>query len=336
MPGLTKDVWEIAQREFPRDAPIETQLRFLLRYAILAPSTRNSQPWRFMVEGNEVRLVAALERGLPVADPDRRELYISLGCALENLLVAAELFGFRHGVTYLPERQHPELAASVLFAPAGASTPSRARITLDAILRRHNDNSVYCPAPVPDELRERLQACCVEPDLRVDLTDDHLFRRWVDGLTLEADRLEFANPAFRKELGYWIGQGVFGTRQPLARLEGLAVARLDLGEPVARQDRNIVESAALLGLISASNDTHLEHLRTGQLFERLWLTATAVGVNIHPMSQTMRSPALRAAVAELLHSRGWIPQHLFRVGYSSRAGEPRHTPRRPLDDVVAE
>jgi hypothetical protein len=59
-------------------------------------------------------------------------------------------------------------------------------------------------------------------------------------------------------------------------------------------------------------------------------------VNIHPMSQTMRSPALRAAVGELLRTRGWIPQHLFRVGYSSRDGEPRHTPRHPLGDVLAE
>jgi nitroreductase len=335
VPGLRKDVWDISEQDFPTNAPIQTQLRFLLRYAILAPSTKNSQPWRFVIEGNEVQLVAVLERGMPVADPDRRELYISLGCALENLLVAAEHFGFRHGVTYLPEREHPELAACVLFAPGGTPTLARAGITLDAILRRHNDNSVYCAAPVPEELRDRLQACCDEPDLRLDLTDDHFFRRWVDELTLEADRLEFANPAFRRELAYWIGQGVFGTPQPMARLEGLAVSRLDLGEPVARQDHKIVESAALLGLISASDDTHLAHLRTGQLFERLWLTATAADVNVHPMSQTMRSPALRAAVAELLRSRGWTPQHLFRVGYSSREGEPRHTPRHPLGDVLA-
>lgn len=332
MPVLRKDVWEVSEQDFPETAPIETQLCFLLRYAILAPSTKNSQPWAFSVQANRVYLIADLDRGQPVADPDRRELYISLGCALENLLVAAEHFGFRHGVAYFPERGQDELVATVAFAKGGVPAYARAGATLNAILRRHNDNSVFRDAPVPDELRRRLVACCVEPELRVNLTDDRHFRRWIDALTLSADRVEFADPAFRKELGYWIGQGVFGAPPLLAGLGRLAVSKVDLGETVAQQDHAIVESAALLGLISAGGDSHLAHVRTGQLFERLWLTATAMGVSVHPMSQTMRRPELRAAVMELLPSPGWIPQHLFRVGYSAR--EEHHTPRRPVEDVL--
>jgi hypothetical protein len=157
----------------------------------------------------------------------------------------------------------------------------------------------------------------------------------VEQFTLEADHLEFADPTFREELGYWIGQGVFGMPKVLSRLGSLAVSRLDLGDPVARQDQKIVESAALLGLVSATSDTHLAHVRTGQLFERLWLTATAMAVSVHPMSQTMRHPELRAAMAELIPAPGWMPQHLFRVGYSFREGEPyHHTPRRPLGEVL--
>ena len=333
MTMLRKDVWEVSEQAFPDTAPIETQLRFLLRYAILAPSTKNSQPWAFSVQANRVYLIADLERGQPIADPDRRELYISLGCALENLLVAAEHFGFRHGVTYFPERGHDELMATVVFAAGGVPSHARAGATLNAILRRHNDNSVFRDSPVPDELRRRLMTCCVEPDLRVNLTDDRHFRRWIDALTLQADRVEFAEPAFRKELGYWIGQGVFGAPPLMAGLGRLAVSKIDLGEAVAEQDHAILESAALLGLISAAGDNHLAHVRTGQLFERLWLTATAMGVSVHPMSQTMRRPELRAMVTELLPYPGWIPQHLFRVGYSARE-EEHHTPRRPVEDVL--
>jgi nitroreductase len=333
LPALTKDVWEVSEQDFPGSSPIETQLRFLLRYAILAPSTKNSQPWAFSVQGNWVHLLADLSRGQPIADHDRRELYISLGCALENLLVAAEHFGLRHGVTYFPEPGHDDLAASVVFMEGGVPSHARAGATLAAILHRHNDNSVFRAARLPEQLRLRLIACCVEPDLRVDLTDDRHFRCWIDALTLEADRIEFANPAFRKELGYWIGRGVFGAPPLIARLEGMAVSRMNLGESVAEQDHAIVNSAAVLGLITAAGDNHLAHIRTGQLFERLWLTATAMGVSVHPMSQTMRRPELRAAVSELLPSPGWTPQHLFRVGFSSQP-EEHHTPRRPLEDVL--
>jgi hypothetical protein len=333
MPVLKKDVWEVSEQEFPRTSSIETQLRFLLRYAILAPSTKNSQPWAFSVQGNRIHLLADLSRGQPIADPGQRELYISLGCALENLLVAAEHFGFRHGISYFPEPRQDALAATVIFAPGGVPSHARAGATLSAIVRRHNDNSAFRAAPVPEQLRLRLLACCVEPDLRVHLTDDRHFRRWIEALTLEADRVEFANPAFRKELGYWIGQGVFGAPPAVARLEQMAISRIDVGQQVADQDHAIVESAALLGLICGEGDNHLLHLRTGQLFERLWLTATAMGVSIHPMSQTMRRPELRSAVGELLPSPGWTPQHLFRGGFSSRDDE-NHTPRRPVEDVV--
>src|SRR5215210_6237817 len=49
--------------------------------------------------------------------------------------------------------------------------PTRVGATLSAILGRDNDNSVFHPVPVPEQLRMRLLACCAEPDLRVYLTD---------------------------------------------------------------------------------------------------------------------------------------------------------------------
>jgi nitroreductase len=335
MSSATTDVWKISEQNFPEAAPIEAQLRFLLGYAILAPSTRNTQPWRFAVRANMIHLFADAERRQAVADPEGRELYISLGCTLENLLVAAERFGFLHEVTYFPERGNTELVATVAFTPGGTPSPARAWIALDAIIRRRNSNSAYRLAPVPEEVRAHLQACCTESGLRLDLTDDHFFRRWVDELTREADRLEFANPAFRQELGHWIGQG--GLRMPglVSRLSGLVVSRLDLGEPVARQDREVVGTAPLFGLLSSTYDTPLAQVRTGQAFERVWLTATTMGVDVHPMSQTMRLPELRAAMAELLPLSGWMPQHLFCIGYWREAAEfLHHTPRRSVEDVL--
>jgi hypothetical protein len=314
---------------------IDRQLRFLVGYAILAPSTRNTQPWRFEAATDTVRLLADFDREQAVADPDRRELYISLGCALENLLVAAEHFGFRHEVTYFPEHGNDELVASVAFQHGEMPPSARAGIPLDTIGRRYNDNSVYRSRPLSEDIRCKLETCRMESELRLDLTDDHCFHRWVEQLTQEADRLEFADPDFREELGRRIMEGAFGLPKVLSRLGSLAVSRLDLGDPMARQDQKIVDSAPLLGLISGAGDTHLAHVRSGQLFERLWLTATTMGVSVHPMSQTMRHPELRSAMAELIPVRGWVPQHLFRVGYSLRQGEScHHTPRRPLEEVL--
>lgn len=336
MAELTTEVWEVSEREFPVQGELGAQLRFLIRYAILAPSVKNTQPWIFKIDGDTIRIYADLERRLAVTDPDCRELYISVGCALENLVVAAEHFGLRFDVAYFPQGEQDELAASVTFTPSGARSFSapRAAIRFDALLRRHNDNGAFRSDAVRPVLREQLQACAFEPDLRLDLSDDRLFRRWVDELTTEADRAEFANPKFREELGRLIGSGAFGSGGLVSQVARLLVSRLDMGDSVAQQDRAIIESAPVLGLVLATEDTRLVHVRTGQLFERVWLTATSMGLSVHPMSQTMRIPELRSAVAELLPEGGWTPQHLFRLGYSARTGRPRLTPRRPVTDVL--
>jgi nitroreductase len=72
----------------------------LVEYAILAPSSHNSQPWTFAVSEDEIRIFVDRDRWLPMADPDQRELYVSIGCALENLLIAAERFGRTTRVWY--------------------------------------------------------------------------------------------------------------------------------------------------------------------------------------------------------------------------------------------
>jgi hypothetical protein len=330
---LAKDVWNVSEQSFPGTAPIETQLRFLIRYAILAPSARNSQPWAFAVESNAVLLYADWARGQPVADGDDRELYLSLGCALENLLVAAEHFGFRHDTEYLPEPVGQPLAARIEFHPGGTPSPARTGLTLDTMVARHNDNGVFRSIAVPETVRQSLEACRLAGEPRMHLTDDWLFRRWLDALTSEADQLDFSNPEFRRELASWIARGVF--RTPLAHLGALAVSRLDLGDSVARQDHHLVESTGLFGVLSAAEDDHVTHLRSGQLFERIWLRATAGGVSLHPMSQTMRHPELRAAITELLPEEGLTPLHLFRIGYGYFEPHPHHrTPRWPVADVM--
>jgi hypothetical protein len=116
MGAPNQNVRDVLEQAFPEGAAIETQLRFLLRFAILAPSAKNSQPWAFSVRDNKVFVVADLGRSHPISDPDRRELYIGVGCALENLVVAAEHFGFQHCVSYFPHRWHSEVVASVVRA----------------------------------------------------------------------------------------------------------------------------------------------------------------------------------------------------------------------------
>src|SRR5439155_23751098 len=86
----TLQAWELPG-EPPRDE-VE-RARALIGAAVLAPSTWNSQPWQFEVDGETIRLLADPRRAMPIIDPTRKSMMISLGAALEDLLITARAFG---------------------------------------------------------------------------------------------------------------------------------------------------------------------------------------------------------------------------------------------------
>ena len=63
-------------------------------YASKAPSGHNTQPWKFHIADNTITVIPNFEVALPVVDGNNRELFISLGCAVENLCIAANHFGY--------------------------------------------------------------------------------------------------------------------------------------------------------------------------------------------------------------------------------------------------
>ena len=115
-PEASLEAWNIKESDFPINSSSEEKLTFLLNYAILAPSSHNSQPWKFNVTNDEILVFADKSRWLQVADADQRELYISLGCALENLIIAADHFGYNCSVAYFPGEK--DLVAKVVLQPA--------------------------------------------------------------------------------------------------------------------------------------------------------------------------------------------------------------------------
>lgn len=61
----------------------------LIRYATLAANGHNTQPWRFRVTREGIAVLPDFSRRTPVVDPDDHHLFVSLGCAAENLAIAA-------------------------------------------------------------------------------------------------------------------------------------------------------------------------------------------------------------------------------------------------------
>jgi len=78
------------------------QMKEIIRYATLAPSGHNTQCWRFRLANRSIAILPDLSRRTPVVDPDDHHLFVSLGCAAENLVQAARTFGFMGNANFSP------------------------------------------------------------------------------------------------------------------------------------------------------------------------------------------------------------------------------------------
>ncbi len=323
--------WKVREEDFPRTGSREEQLAFLLNYAILAPSSHNTQPWKFAVYPDSIDLRVDPERWLRVADADQRELYLSAGCALENLLIAAEGFGLTPRTRYFPDPTKEAWVAQVVFDEPTSDVLRDTRL-FRAILSRHTNRKIYDERPISAKVLQSLETAAEDDGIRLFLTNHSQTKEHIEQLMVEADARQFADPAWREELGYWMGAGAFGQPWLVAKMAALAVTYLNMGKGTAQRDRSMLMSAPELAVIATSENTRLAQVRAGQAFERVCLTAEAQDVRVHPMNQILQIPELKAEFSKLIPMPGFTPQICFRLGYAE--AEKEHTPRRPVHEVL--
>ena len=313
-----------------RDEAERPPLESLVDYARLAPSTRNTQPWSFAVCGNEIRVFVDRDRWLRIADPDQRELYLSAGCALENLLVAGAHHGYKANLTYVKEERADGLAAIARFEPGGRAADRRVPL-FGAIAKRHTNRRPYHRRALARDVMVALYAAVHDEGVQLWLFTDAVTSGRVEQLLALAERTQYSDPAYRRELAESIGSGVFGHGWFEAAAGQLVVKHVDVGGAAARKEVARLRSAPALGVLTSRTDDRAVQVRAGQAFERLALTATRMGVAAQPLSALMQSPMTRAAVAELLPEEVY-PQHVFRLGYAPP--ERRRSTRRPTAGLL--
>jgi hypothetical protein len=328
--------WTLRESDFPIGGTSFERARYLLRYAILAPSTRNTQPWKFVIAGDCIAILPDFARWLRVSDPDQRELHISLGCALENLIVAADHFGYACDVTYGATADGPpEAVVNVRIQPAAARAPRQRPAGLfEALASRLTIHEAFTSRRVEPAVRRAFAFLATDADVRLTLRHDRGMACALAALSADADVAELSDVDFRRELARVVGEGVFGTPWAISKLGQLALPHANIGASLARHDAELMKDT-LVGLISTVDDDRVSRIKAGQLFERVCLMAVILGVSVHPMSQALQIPTLRREVAKVSGTTPLHPQQLFRIGYAKPRPRPRrHTPRRSVDQAI--
>jgi hypothetical protein len=332
--------WADAIDEFPLAGTPAEKLRAAARLATRAPSSHNSQPWIFRIEGTTVSLFADRSRALPVVDPEDRELIISCGAALYLLRLSLACFGHQSMTRLWPDPGDPDLVARVTLGAAALCDERTHRLFQAALVRRTNRNA-FTPADIPELILERAALAATAEEASLDAFTDPGRKARLADLIADADRIQMADPAFRRELAAWIHpnrsrsrDGMPGYALRMGGMKSEVLPRLirtfDIGKGQAAADRDLALGSPALALLWTDDDSPTDWVHAGQGLLAALLTLQDSGISASFLNQPIEVTPLRRRLARVCGCPG-TPQLILRLGM---APETFPTPRRDPHDVI--
>lgn len=333
--------WHVSASRFPGDeAAPEERLRFMLSYAILAPSSHNAQPWVFRFHGERAGLYIDRTRALPVMDHHDRELTISCGCALLNLCMAVKHFGNKVIGQLLPDSARPDLLA--LIGIGERKIPDHECNSLFGAILRRRTNRMPFEKRAPDKgFLERLSHVAQEDGAWLHVVHGKQMRHAVAELIAEGDRFLWHDARYRRELAAWVHSNrseshdgmpgySFGHGDLHSLLDPFLIRNFDFAEKIAAKDQDIAEHSPALLVLGTAEDGPRDWLHAGHALQHILLHATAGGMAASFFNQPVEVETLRPRLGQAIGRMGY-PQVVMRLGFGP---DVRPTPRRAVREVV--
>jgi hypothetical protein len=332
-----KSPWDIKKEDFPADGSLDEKIKFVLGFAILAPSTHNSQPWRFRIEGESCKIFYDPNFKIPEADPLGRDLYISMGCMIENLAIAANYFGIFKDLKIDPR---DEFIGEIFFQQNGQRN-NDLEYLIDAIPKRVNVRGLFDAKPLTG-IQAQMLSLNKDGRIKMDfLTDPEKIKK-LASVTAEGLRLAYKKSSFRREMSGWMNNNLsakktglpgYSLRMPflLSFIIPILVRFFDISPRLAKLNYKSMASAPFVCILSSGKSSPDVWLEVGRLAERVMLQLNSQGIRTSIFVASIEVGDLYKKVQEVT-GINLVPQFLFCAGYMGDV--QGHSPRQGIDKVL--
>lgn len=292
----------VSEGESISTATIET----LIASANKAPSGGNNQPWQWHYLNNTLHLLLNKSVAGAYLDPDYISSYISLGAAIENLLLEASVNNLEVEWKFTPEYL-PNHIALFRFKTGHTATELDKKLATQISLR-HTNRKNGLPAEVDEQDLEQLKQFAegIEGVNLQWLTDDDQ-KKALGEISGSTDLLRIFTPEAHHD---FISKEMRWTQEEIeSSADGIGINTLDLsnndqiGLRLIKDERAVTflnkinggsafkkmavrqfQSASSIGLITLPEASSLSYLKGGMAAEKLWLAAANLGYQIHPVN----------------------------------------------------
>jgi len=337
----------------------------LVRAAILAASPHNTQPWLFKVHDSAIELLIDTQRNVGALDPYLREEHIGMGCALENLMLAAPANGYAATVTLvagklgpIPAEPKPQLLARVELAQGKREEGE----LYSAIPRRHTNRGPYeAHKPIPADFMDALTHLPGDAaDVKLFLFTAEADRKKIVEVSSAANKEIYSDPDVQRGSEKWIrlkwsevqnhrdglsadAFGIPPIATAIAKMMTPGMLQWAAAHSTANGYSTLMLTAPLIGFIAVRD--HYDRgqcLQAGRLWQRAHLLATACGLAARPCNEAVemvdheralgRAASRAAQLNEITGDPAWQPTFVFYMGYPTLTAHA--SPRRPVQAVI--
>lgn len=328
--------WELHVDDFYKLNNQKDKLKFLIKFAVLAPSTHNSQPWQFDVGEDFIAVRANFERKLVVSDPENRHLYISLGAAMENILIAGKFYGYNTTIEYFPDK-NDVLVAKIKFQ-ISSTLDSLYSNLIYAIQRRHSNRGEYLEKIPSQQFLSSLDGLLL-PEIALHKTTDQKTKNNIADALMQARIELFSDIPFRLEMldykktnftksPFGMPGFVMGFSNLFSLIAPLLIRYSNPMKVLKDKETELLQKHTPVFLfISSSLHDNLSWVKTGQVLQRILLTSELSGIQTAVSAVPVKIETLQ----NILNIKN-RPQLFIRLGYAKTVTP--HSPRLKAEEVT--
>lgn len=328
--------WTISPDDWPASGSLGDQIKFVCSYGLLAPSAHNTQPWGLSVKGDGVVVGINEDRRLTASDMTGRQTWLSLGCCIENIVLA----GAACGLTVKVELDEADEVIRLNFKPSRQVAVNGDQLL--AMSQRCSNRNPYQNRPVSAKLLAEIERTNQDESVLIKATTDPNLIALVADSTAKGVKMAMSLPTFKAELAHllrpnWTTQpdGMPGFVFNMGPLKSWLAPWLfrygSIAEAESARDRKLLMVSGGLILGFSRGDTLPFWWQAGRAYQRAAVAATRLGLATATMAAAVEAPDFHQDI-ETMAGTDWRLQTVMRIGYADRPA--RHSPRRSLADVV--
>ena len=324
--------WDVDIEDFYKQETSEDKLRFLLNFAILAPSSHNSQPWSFEIIENNILVHPEQTRRLTESDKNDRQLYISLGCAVENLVTTADYYGYLTNIEYLPD------IVKISFSEAEQNKDNK---LISSILSRSMNRNKYNDTLLPRDFLEQIKSLSND-NLNIHIVEDKDKKNALANTTLNAAIEAMGDKGFRRELSKYVKSNItrskvgmpgfsLGIPTPISLIIPTLLKYININKLSRKQDEKLLKDhTPMFIMISTKDDNKKSWIKAGQMYEKIALLAESKNIKTSVWAAPIQIGDFYKGFQKVLQT-DCRPQVFFRIGYSEK--KSKHSPRLNTSDI---